>query len=68
MILGLVLNAVVLWNTRHRNTSIARLRAEGHSLKDEDVARHSGLEVITVGGQAACESEARRRPGGLTVM
>ncbi|MFD8711535.1 Tn3 family transposase [Streptomyces anulatus] len=43
MILGLVLNAVALWNTRHRNTSIARLRAEGHSLKDEDVARLSPL-------------------------
>lgn len=39
--LGLVLNAVVLWNTRYLDAAVARLRAEGHDVKDEDVARLS---------------------------
>jgi TnpA family transposase len=36
--LGLVLNAVVLWNTPYLDAAVAQLRAEGHDLKDEDVA------------------------------
>lgn len=42
--LGLVLNAVVLWNTRNLDAVVARLRAEGHGLTDEDVAHLSPLE------------------------
>lgn len=66
---GLVLNAAVLWNTRYLGAAVARLRAEGHGIKDEDVARLSHRsEVISTGGQADCASEARRRPGDLTVV
>ncbi len=39
--LGLVLNAVVLWNTRYLDAAVAQLRAEGHDIKGEDVARIS---------------------------
>ena len=42
--LGLVLNAVVLWNTRYLDAAVAQLRAEGHDIKDEDVARISSLK------------------------
>lgn len=35
--LGLVLNAVVLWNTRYLDAAITQLRAEGHDIKDENV-------------------------------
>ncbi len=42
--LGLVLNAVVLWNTRYLDAAVAQLRAEGHAIKDEDVARLSPLK------------------------
>lgn len=42
--LGLVLNAVVLWNTRYLDAAVAQLRAEGHDLRDEDVARLSPLK------------------------
>ncbi|WP_406529582.1 Tn3 family transposase [Streptomyces sp. I8-5] len=42
--LGLVLNAVVLWNTRYLDAAVARLRAAGHDIKDEDVARLSQLK------------------------
>lgn len=41
--LGLVLNAVVLWNTRYTDAAVAVLRAEGHPVRDEDVARLSPL-------------------------
>ncbi|MGW7044215.1 Tn3 family transposase [Streptomyces avermitilis] len=33
-----------LWNTRYPDAVVARLRAEGHDLKDEDVARLSPLK------------------------
>lgn len=39
-----VLLAVVLWNTRCLDAAVARLRAEGHDIKDEDVARLFPLE------------------------
>jgi TnpA family transposase len=42
--LGLVLNAVVLWTTRYIDAAVAQLRAEGHDIRDEDVARLSPLK------------------------
>nr|WP_281288173.1 Tn3 family transposase [Streptomyces cyaneus] len=49
--LGLVLNAVVLWTTRYIEAAVAQLRAEGHEIRDEDVARllplkHKNLNVL----------------------
>ncbi|MEZ0091785.1 Tn3 family transposase [Streptacidiphilus sp. EB129] len=41
--LGLALNAVVLWNSRYLNAAADRLRAEGHEVQDEDMARLSPL-------------------------
>nr|WP_258539662.1 Tn3 family transposase [Streptomyces ipomoeae] len=37
--LGLVLNAVVLFNTRYMDAAVAPLRADGFDIRDEDVAR-----------------------------
>ncbi|GAA3294512.1 hypothetical protein GCM10020295_19200 [Streptomyces cinereospinus] len=42
--LGLVLNAIVLWTTRHIDAAVARLRAEGHEIREEDIARLSPLK------------------------
>ncbi|MFJ3254655.1 Tn3 family transposase [Streptomyces sp. NPDC086771] len=42
--LGLVLNAMVLWTTRYIDAAVARLRAEGHETRDEDIARLSPLK------------------------
>ena len=39
--LGLVLNAVVLFNTRYMNAALDKLRADGFDVRDEDVARLS---------------------------
>ncbi|TDD24792.1 Tn3 family transposase [Nonomuraea diastatica] len=41
--LGLVLNAVVLWNSKYLSAIVDRLRAQGVPVKDEDVARLSPL-------------------------
>jgi hypothetical protein len=42
--LVLVLNAVVLCNTRYLDGAVSQLRAEGPDIKDEDVARLSPLK------------------------
>ncbi|MGH9222730.1 MAG: Tn3 family transposase, partial [Acidimicrobiales bacterium] len=39
--LGLVLNCITLWNTVYLDTALAKLRAEGYPVRDEDVARLS---------------------------
>ncbi len=39
--LGLVLNCVVLWTTRYMNAAIEQLRAAGHPVLDDDIARLS---------------------------
>lgn len=41
--LGLVLNAVVLWNTRYLDAIVEHLRGSGQPVHDEDVARLSPL-------------------------
>ena len=41
--LGLVVNAVVLWNTRYIDAAVASVRTAGHELSDADVARLSPL-------------------------
>jgi Tn3 transposase DDE domain len=46
-VLGLVLNAAVLWTTRYMDAAVAHLRAhgpQGHNVADEDVARLSPLK------------------------
>ncbi|MFF8996011.1 Tn3 family transposase [Streptomyces sp. NPDC014983] len=42
--LGLVLNAIVLWTTKYIDAAIAQLRANGHEIRDEDIARLSPLK------------------------
>lgn len=39
--LGLVLNCITLWNTVYLDAALARLRADGYQVHDEDVARLS---------------------------
>lgn len=37
--LGLVLNALVLFNTRYMDAAVSQLRADGFDVRDEGVAR-----------------------------
>jgi hypothetical protein len=41
--LGLVLNAVVLWNTRYIDAAVGLLHAQGQEVADEEAARLSPL-------------------------
>jgi TnpA family transposase len=51
--LGLVVNVLVLWNTRYLGAALDRLRAEGATVTAEDVARLSplGFEHINLHGR-----------------
>ncbi len=42
--LGLVLNAIVLWMTKYIDAAVAQLQAEGHEIREEDIARLSPLK------------------------
>jgi TnpA family transposase len=39
--LGLVLNCVVLWNTRYLDAAVTHLKAQGRAISDDDLARLS---------------------------
>ena len=41
--LGLVVNAIVLWNTRYMDAALGELRQEGRQVADDDVKRLSPL-------------------------
>jgi hypothetical protein len=41
--LGLVVNAIIVWNTLYLERALDSLRAAGHAVRDEDVARLSPL-------------------------
>jgi TnpA family transposase len=53
--LGLVVNAIILWNTIYMDAALAQLRAEGIDVRDDDVARLSplGHEHINMLGRYA---------------
>jgi TnpA family transposase len=41
--LGLVLNALIVWNTRYMDAALSHLRSQGVEIKPEDIARLSPL-------------------------
>ena len=51
--LGLILNCVLLWNTRYISAALDALRAQGHPVPDDDVARLSPFvrEHLNVAGK-----------------
>ncbi len=58
---GLIVNAVVLWNTIYTDAALNRLRQEGFKVLDEDVARLSplGHDHINIQGRYAFTLTAR---------
>lgn len=75
--LGLVVNAVILWNTIYMDAAFAELRAEGFVIRDEDIARlsplsHGHLNVLGRYAFTLPELVARgqlrplRRPGQIS--
>lgn len=60
--LGLVLNAFVLWTTKYID-AVEALRAEGHEIREEDLARLSPLKHrnLNLLGRYSFTAQVRRR-------
>nr|WP_202528199.1 Tn3 family transposase [Streptomyces sp. SID5770] len=63
--LGLVLNALVLFNTRYMDAAVTQLRADGHEVRDEDVARLSPFVRHHVNMLGRYSFQLPALPGGL---
>jgi TnpA family transposase len=63
--LGLVLNAVVLFNTRYMDAAVNQLRADGFDVRDEDVARLSPFVRHHINLLGRYSFQLPELPGGL---
>ncbi|MEV5707992.1 Tn3 family transposase [Actinoallomurus sp. NPDC052274] len=63
--LGLVLNALVLFNTRYMDAAVAKLRAEGFEVRQEDVARLSPFVRHHVNLLGRYSFQLPELPGGM---
>jgi hypothetical protein len=63
--LGLVLNAIVLFNTRYMDAALAKLRADGFNVRDEDVARLSPFVRHHIYMMGRYSFQLPEMPGGL---
>ncbi|MFF8653793.1 Tn3 family transposase [Streptomyces huasconensis] len=63
--LGLVLNAMVLFNTRYMDAAVTQLRADGFDVSDEDVARLSPFVRHHINVLGRYSFQLPDLPGGL---
>jgi hypothetical protein len=63
--LGLVLNALVLFNTRYMDAALAQLRADGFEVRDRDVARLSPFVRHHINVLGRYSFQLPELPGGL---
>ncbi|MBT2225068.1 Tn3 family transposase [Nonomuraea sp. NEAU-A123] len=63
--LGLVLNALVLFNTRYMDAAVNQLRANGFNVRDEDVARLSPFVRHHINMLGRYSFQLPELPGGL---
>ncbi|MEE1766737.1 Tn3 family transposase [Streptomyces sp. JV185] len=63
--LGLVLNALVLFNTRYMDAAVNQLRADGFDVRDEDVARLSPFVRHHINMLGRYSFQLPDLPGGL---
>ncbi|WP_031086334.1 Tn3 family transposase [Streptomyces sp. NRRL S-1831] len=63
--LGLVLNALVLFNTRYMDAAVNQLRADGFDVRDEDVARLSPFVRHHINMHGRYSFQLPDLPGGL---
>ncbi|MCX5422630.1 Tn3 family transposase [Streptomyces sp. NBC_00114] len=63
--LGLVLNAVVLFNTRYMDATVSQLRADGFDVRDEDVARLSPFVRQHINMLGRYSFKLPELPGGM---
>ncbi|NEA59636.1 Tn3 family transposase [Streptomyces sp. SID13666] len=63
--LGLVLNALVLFNTRYMDAALTQLRADGFDVRDQDVARLSPFVRHHVNMLGRYSFQLPELPGGM---
>ncbi|MFC4016240.1 Tn3 family transposase [Nonomuraea purpurea] len=63
--LGLVLNAIVLFNTRYMDAALTHLRAGGFDVREEDVARLSPFVRHHINMMGRYSFQLPEMPGGL---
>nr|WP_244942777.1 transposase [Streptomyces inhibens] len=63
--LGLVLNALVLFNTRYMDAAVTQLRADGFEVRDEDVSRLSSFARHHINVLGRYSFQLPDLPGGL---
>jgi hypothetical protein len=63
--LGLVLNALVLFNTRYMDAAVTQLREDGFEVRDEDVARLPPFVRHHINMLGRCSFQLPDLPGGL---
>ncbi|WP_329613276.1 Tn3 family transposase [Streptomyces brevispora] len=63
--LGLVLNALVLFNTKYMDAAVTRLRADGFDVRDRDIARLSPFVRQHVNMLGRYSFKLPELPGGL---
>ncbi|MCK1818848.1 transposase [Streptomyces sp. XM83C] len=63
--LGLVLNALVLFNTRYMDAAVTQLREDGFDVRDEDVARLSPFVRHHINMLGRYSFQLPELPGGL---
>lgn len=63
--LGLVLNALVLFNSRYMDAAVNQMRAEGFDIRDEDVARLSPFVRHHINMLGRYSFQLPDLPGGL---
>ncbi|MFF4505284.1 Tn3 family transposase [Streptomyces sp. NPDC001401] len=63
--LGLVLNALVLFNTRYMDAAVNQLRADGFDVRNEDVARLSPFVRHHINMLGRCSFQLPELPGGM---
>nr|WP_308798098.1 Tn3 family transposase [Streptomyces sp. UH6] len=63
--LGLVLNALVLFNTRYMDAALTQLRADGFEVRDEDVPRLSSLVRHHINVLGRYSFQLPDLPGGM---
>ncbi|MFE1029715.1 Tn3 family transposase [Streptomyces sp. NPDC058818] len=63
--LGLVLNALVLFNTRYMDAAVTQLREDGFDVRDEDVARLSPFVHHHINMLGRYSFQLPELPGGL---
>ncbi len=62
---GLVLNALVLFNTRYMDAAVTQLRADGFDVRDQDVVRFSPFVRHHVNMLGRYSFQLPELPGGL---